>query len=123
MAAVRGFAGQFAGLRVRVRVDGPDPMPPLPAAVEVAAYRIATEAVANVVRHAGARQARVALLPDGGRLLVEVTDDGAATAAWQPGVGLRSIAERAAELGGHASAGPTPQGGHVTAVLPLAVLR
>lgn len=119
VGAVRGFARQFPDLEVRV--DGPEPMPPLPAAVEVAAYRIATEAVANVVRHAGARRARVCLTPDGAQLRVSVTDDGGPAATWQPGVGLRSITERAAELGGHAAAGPTPDGGRVDAVLPLAV--
>jgi signal transduction histidine kinase len=115
---LRRYAGQFPGLGLEV--DGPDPMPPLPAAVEVAAFRIATEAVANVVRHAGARRAVVSLAPGGTHLRLTVTDDGPAGAAWRPGVGLDSIAERAAELGGHAAAGPTPDGGRVVAVLPLA---
>jgi signal transduction histidine kinase len=96
-------------------------MPPLPAAVEVAAFRIATEAVANVVRHSGARRAVVTVSSTGSHLVVSVADDGAPDADWRPGVGLRSIVERAAELGGHASVGPTSEGGRVTAVLPMAV--
>jgi two-component system NarL family sensor kinase len=119
VGALQRYAGQFPGLGLRV--DGPDPMPLLPAAVEVAAFRIATEAVANVVRHAGARRAVVSLTPAGTYLRLTVTDDGPAGGQWQPGVGLRSIAERAAEVGGHAAAGPTPEGGRVVAVLPLAV--
>lgn len=120
VGALRRYAGQFPGVGLTVR--GPDPMPPLPAAVEVAAFRIATEAVTNVVRHAGARQAVVALAHGGTQLRLTVTDDGAGGDTWQPGVGLRSITERAAELGGHAWAGPAPEGGgRVVAVLPLAV--
>jgi two-component system NarL family sensor kinase len=77
-----------------------DPFPPLPAAVEVAAYRIAQEALTNVARHADARHARVSLsVADA--LRVEIEDDGRgmpsdATA----GVGLTSMRERAGELGG-----------------------
>ncbi len=119
VGALRRYAGQFPGLRLTVQ--GPEPMPPLTAAVEVAAFRIATEAVTNVVRHADARQAVVALAHGGTQLRLVVTDDGAGGDSWRPGVGLRSIAERAAELGGHASAGPTPDGGRVVAVLPLVV--
>jgi signal transduction histidine kinase len=118
VGALRRYTGQFPGLGLHV--DGPDPMPPLPAAVEVAAFRIATEAVANVVRHSGARRAVVTVAPTESHLVVSISDDGAPDAGWRPGVGLRSILERAAELGGHASAGPTAEGGRVTAVLPMA---
>ena len=74
----------------------------LPAAVEVAAYRIAGEALTNVTRHAAApRRAVVRLLRDDRDLLVEVADDGSGIAPEaQAGVGLVSLRERAAELGG-----------------------
>ncbi|MGI5288425.1 sensor histidine kinase [Nonomuraea polychroma] len=93
----------------------------LPAAVEVAAYRIVTEALNNVARHARATTARVDLTL-GDRLRVEVSDDGAAGGAWRPGVGLRSMRERAEELGGTCQAGPGDGGGgRVVALLPLVV--
>jgi DNA-binding NarL/FixJ family response regulator len=63
----------------------------------------------------------VTLMYTGSEVCLTVTDDGPCGDAWAPGVGLRSIAERAAELGGHATAGPAPHGGRVVAVLPLAV--
>ena len=81
-------------------VQAPSPMPHLPAAVEVAAYRIAMEAMTNVVRHADAGHCRVRLSLNG-NLLLEVEDDGhGLPAAHRIGVGLRSMRERAAELGG-----------------------
>jgi two-component system NarL family sensor kinase len=87
--------------------------------VEVAAYRIATEALTNVVRHSGARHAVVSIRADAGTLRLSVIDDGTPDGAWRPGVGLRSVAERAAELGGACEAGPTPDGGRLAAHLPL----
>ena len=94
-------------------------MPALPAAVEVAAYRIATEALTNTARHANATVA-VVLLHLNGHLEVEITDDGHQNEPWSPGVGLASMHDRAAEIGGSVSAGPTPAGGRVYAVLPIA---
>jgi two-component system NarL family sensor kinase len=119
-AAVRRHATQLAG-EVDITVDADSALPTLPAAVEVAAYRIATEALTNVVRHSGARHAVVSIRADADTLRLSVTDDGAPYEAWQPGVGLQSIAERAAELGGVCEAGPTPHGGRVAAQLPLGV--
>jgi signal transduction histidine kinase len=93
-------------------------LPALPAAVEVAAYRIAGEAVANAVRHSGARQCvlRVSVEDDveEGWLVVEVVDDGQGLAPdAPPGVGLTSMRERAAEVGGRFEVGPGPTGGTV----------
>jgi len=110
---------------IDVSVSAPA-MPPLPAAVEVAAYRIATEAMTNVVRHSGGRHAVLSLRADGDALRLCLTDDGVAgdgtpNALWAPGVGFNSIAERAAEVGGRSEAGPTPDGGRVYAELPLGV--
>ncbi|WP_203934781.1 sensor histidine kinase [Virgisporangium ochraceum] len=119
VGAVRRMADELDG-DLTFDVEGRD-LPPLSAAVEVAAYRIATEAMTNAVRHSRGRRAVLSLHADGQALHVSVTDDGAPEAAWRPGVGLRSIVERAAEVGGTAEAGPTPQGGRVTAVLPVGV--
>ncbi len=124
--ALRRLAGELAGPALRVRADlAPDPLPPLPAAVEVAAYRIAAEALHNVVRHSGAAAARLGVRADGDAVTVEVGDDGRGLP--QPrsggcgGLGLRSMAERAEELGGSLDVAPGPggRGTRVRAVLPL----
>jgi signal transduction histidine kinase len=101
-------------------VEAPERMPSLPAAVEVAAYRIATEAMTNVARHAGARHCRVHLTLNGG-LLLEVADDGTGVPAPNGrGVGLRSMQERAAELGGTCTVTARAGGGTlVRAQLPI----
>jgi signal transduction histidine kinase len=93
---------------------------PLPAAVEVAAYRIALEAVTNAVRHSGARACTVVLRREDGQLRVRVEDDGQGLAATRPaGVGLVSMRERAEELGGTCTVTSTEQGTVVEALLPL----
>src|SRR6266566_3448924 len=97
----------------------------LAAAVEVAAYRIATEAMTNVARHAHARHCLLHLevgdVSD--ELTVEVCDDGIGVPAGPPvGVGLPSMAERAAELGGHCQVTRLDGGGtRLLARLPLAM--
>jgi len=95
---------------------------PLPAAVEVAAYRIVAEALTNTVRHAGASNAGVCLCATDGALRVEVADDGSGLGAdVESGVGLRSMRERALELGGRVEvACPSSGGTVVTATLPIA---
>jgi signal transduction histidine kinase len=102
------------------------PLPPLPAAVEAAAYRIAVEALTNVARHAAARHCVLRLeAEDGTRpaLLLRVSDDGIGIPAQRrPGVGLAAMAERAAELGGTCRIQARPAGGtDVAARLPLSV--
>lgn len=119
--AVREQVQRFGdGADLDVRLEG-DPLPQLPAAVEVAAYRIAVEALTNVVRHAAAREARVALRLADGALCVEVADDGPHPAdGRRAGVGLTSMRERAAELGGTLEIGRGPRGGtRVVARLPV----
>jgi signal transduction histidine kinase len=100
---------------VEVRV--PEQLPTLPAAVEVAAYRIATEALTNVARHASASRAALTLRC-GHELEVEVTDDGRES-GWVSGVGLHAMAERAAEVGARFEAGPSTVGGRVYVAIPL----
>ena len=90
----------------------------LPAALEVAAYRIATEALTNVVRHADASRARIRVCLRDGVLEVEVNDDGHAT-VWGTGVGTASMRERAEELGGTCERGPGAHGGVVRARIPM----
>jgi signal transduction histidine kinase len=97
-AALQHGAAGSGGPRVTVQV--PERLPTLPAAVEVAAYRIAQEALTNVARHAGARTCLVRLAVDDG-LCLEVVDDGRGIDGTDPaGVGLTSMRERAEELGG-----------------------
>ncbi|NUR95435.1 MAG: two-component sensor histidine kinase, partial [Kribbellaceae bacterium] len=109
------YRADGSAIRVSVIADG---LPALPAALEVAVYRIATEALTNVVRHSSATSA-VLTLRCGTDLEIQVADDGPPTAAWHPGVGLQAMQERAAELGGTFHAGPTPNGGLVRAHFPL----
>ena len=100
-------------------------LPPLPAAVEVAAYRIAAEALTNAARHSGARHTMVAFTIENARLRLEVIDDGVGIATRRDdrctGVGLAAMAERAAELGGACSIGSRDGGTAVVALLPLRV--
>jgi signal transduction histidine kinase len=109
-----------AGGGVRFLVDGPDEIAALPAATEVAAFWIATEAMTNVVRHANARQCEVRLRV-GAELEIDVVDDGAGLVGeWRPGIGTSSMAERASELGGCCTISPGGGGGvRVSARLPL----
>jgi signal transduction histidine kinase len=111
--------------RLRVAFDAPDDLPALPAAVEVAALRIALEALTNVVRHSRATTARISLAMDGARLVLEVTDDGIGIAdRASPGVGLTSMRQRADELGGSLSVEPARAGGtSVIARLPVAPVK
>jgi len=97
---VTNFTSSDAGPEIIVAVDGE--LPPLPAALEVAAYRIIHEALMNVIRHAQAHRTVVRLACVADALEVEVRDDGVGLqhAGRMPGIGLRSMRERAEELGG-----------------------
>jgi signal transduction histidine kinase len=124
VSALRERATRFqhgpAGLSVTV--EGPEVLPPLPAATEVAAYRIALEALTNAARHAHARRCVLRLAIDGA-LELEVCDDGhGIPAVHRAGVGLASMRQRAREVGGTCTIRPGPDGGtRVTARLPVAV--
>ncbi len=106
---------------VRCPLTAPDGLPALPAAVEVAALRIALEAATNVVRHAAATTCAVALEVGEGAVTVRVDDDGTGLPPDAvAGVGLGSMRERAEEVGGSCTVGARPGGGtRVAAVLPL----
>jgi signal transduction histidine kinase len=116
--AVERLAAQ-AGLAVDVHVPGD--LPVLPAAVEVAAYRIVVEAVTNAVRHAGARHCDVSLACIPAGLAVTVSDDGSGLRpADHHGHGLAIMRERAEELGGTVTVTGTMPGVTVQARLPAA---
>lgn len=109
-----------------IRLIAPPELPILPAAVEVAAYRIVTESLVNVVRHAKAAACMVRVEVTGSQeLVIEVTDDGAGLpdriiSFGKGGIGLTSIRERAAELGGTCLFEKLAEGGtRIRAVLPL----
>jgi two-component system NarL family sensor kinase len=108
-----------SGPRLQFTFDGVSDLGQLPESVEVAAYRIATEALTNVLRHAHADSASIALWIDHKQLQMKITDDGMVRTPWSAGIGLSSLRERAAALGGRMSAGPTEAGGEVRVTLPL----
>jgi two-component system NarL family sensor kinase len=90
----------------------------LPAAVEVAVYRTATEAVTNVVRHGTARHCVVSTARTRRDVVLSVDDDGPITETWHPGLGLTAMRERAVELGGTFLASSGPDGFHIRATYP-----
>jgi signal transduction histidine kinase len=110
---------------LHVTVDAPPDLPPLSAAVEVAAYRIALEALTNVVRHAQAHACQVHLAVVEESLQLDIADDGLGLPAetrreTQAGMGLTSMRERADELGGTCVIENRPGGGtRVYAELPI----
>ncbi|MFE1886295.1 sensor histidine kinase [Streptomyces diastatochromogenes] len=110
------------GRPLDLTIDAPDRLPQLPAAVEVAAYRVAVEAVTNIARHSDGATARLTLaLRDAGSLTVTVADTGRCTEPWTPGVGIQSMHERVEQIGGTLTIRTTPQGATVTADLPLVI--
>ncbi len=109
-----------AGLKVSVETEGT--VRPVPPGADLAAFRIVQEALTNVVRHSGARAARVRIGYRAYGLELRVDDDGPATAGGETGGGngLIGMRERAAALGGTVNAGPRRDGGfRVVATLPV----
>jgi signal transduction histidine kinase len=108
-------------LPVQICFDAPDQLPPLQAAVEVALYRIVEEGLANVIHHARAKHATIALAVDLQDIRVMIQDDGEGMPEeYRPGVGLRSMRERTAELGGRMTVRSAPgQGTQICVWLPL----
>lgn len=125
VGAAREYAAQNSANGLQISLDAPEQLPPLPAAVEVAAYRIIQEAVTNTIRHARARTCRVSLsLADAPTALqLEICDDGLGLpAGYHAGVGLASMRERAQELGGECKVETVTTGGvRVSVSLPLPV--
>ncbi len=118
--ALRQHAAALSGASLTCRLTAPHPLPPLPAAVEAATFRIAQEALTNVARHAHARHADLSI-EIRESLLLEVADDGCGLPSdHHAGVGLTSMRERATELGGSFALAARPGGGTLLRVqLPL----
>jgi signal transduction histidine kinase len=108
-----------SGLAVELEIDGE--RRPLPATLDLAAYRIVQEGLTNVRKHAGAEQAQVGIRYERDCLDILVRDDGhPSTASGGGGHGLVGLRERVTLLGGHLEAGPAGDGGFVLqARLPL----
>jgi signal transduction histidine kinase len=128
VSALREGAAQYSqqGVNgVQITFDAPESLLPLPAAVEVAVYRIAQEALTNVIRHADARNCFIRLTVDesAGLLCLEVQDDGKGLPTKRrTGVGLNSMRERAEELGGTLTLTSLSTGGTLlTARLPCRI--
>jgi signal transduction histidine kinase len=122
-----GLAASVEGLARRLRTPALDvvvtaePLPPLPAAVDVAGYRIAAEALANAAKHARASRIEVALRAADGTLRLDVADDGVGLPAVPraAGLGLSSMRQRAEEIGGRCAIESDGDGTRVSVVLPL----
>ncbi len=122
LSAVQVYAANYNRTGFTVQVEQVSEMPKLPAAVEVAAYRIACEALTNTTRHSHATTCRIQLNFDGG-LHLTIEDNGRGIPAdAHAGVGLLSMRERTAELGGSFSLQSSANGVHISAYLPCEVL-
>jgi len=120
LAGIERLAAMTLDAGVQVDVDRRDSQEPLPADIDLSAFRIIQEAVTNVVRHAGTDRCQVCLSQQEGYLSIEVTDSGHGGSPAGTGYGITGMRERAALLGGDFSAGPRPGGGfRVAARLPL----
>ncbi|MET7852469.1 sensor histidine kinase [Streptomyces avermitilis] len=122
LADVERLAAATADAGVRVDLRSSGEQRPLPADIDLSAYRIVQEGLTNVVRHAGTGRCRVAIDYGDEELSVEVVDDGrgATGNGSAHGFGIIGMRERVGLLNGHLSAGPRPEGGfRVAARLPL----
>src|SRR5580700_1150265 len=120
LADIEQLAATTLDAGVRVDVEWRGSREPLPADIDLSAFRIIQEAVTNVARHAGADRCRVRIEQRDGQLSIEVTDSGRGGTAAGTGYGITGMRERAALLGGDLSAGPRPGGGfRVAARLPV----
>ena len=121
IGALNARAKEFEQSGLQITIHVPEKLPPLPAAVETACYRIALEALTNVVHHAMARHCTVSMNLKG-KLCLEIIDDGCGLPVeYRAGVGLNSMRERAEELGGSFMIEPALHcGTRVVVELPLA---
>lgn len=114
--AFEAIADSFRGTGLDVRVDHLGDEAALPDRVTLLAYRLVQEGLTNVLRYAGATAVVIEVTQDAQRVRVAVHDNGEATQPPVEGFGLRSLRERAEDLGGALSAGPHPEGGFELAV-------
>jgi two-component system, NarL family, sensor kinase len=124
-----GLVGALEATLASLRMDGDvhfemvtpshSDLPELSPAIELAAYRITSEGIANVLRHSDATRCWI-VIEAGAALRLLVSDDGTPPARWATGVGISSILQRAEELGGTASVGVRAGRWQVEANIPLA---
>ena len=120
LADVERLAAMTLDAGVQVEVEWLGSREPLPADIDLSAFRIIQEAVTNVVRHAGTDRCLVWIDQQDEQLSIEVTDSGRGGGVAGTGYGITGMRERAALLGGDFSAGPRPGGGfRVATRLPL----
>jgi signal transduction histidine kinase len=119
---LRAIAARVGEAGVDIELCLPEPLPDLEPQVELAAVRIAQEALTNAMRHAAARRAVVTLRCAAGRVVVDIDDDGTSgppSTRRRDGSGLVGMQERAAACGGRLSIGTSPLGGwRIRAWLP-----
>jgi signal transduction histidine kinase len=119
VGAIQNFIENQTATRPRFSMEIPEPLPPLPAAYEVAIYRIALEGLTNIIRHADAQTAKVRISLINDQLVLEVLDDGVGLPDGQTnGVGLTSMRERAEELGGFFEIKSLVPGSQIRVILP-----
>lgn len=117
--AIHAFVDQQKLDTLQVVISSDSELPVLPAAVEVAAFRIALEAITNVIRHAQATRALVRLFSQNDALIIEIRDNGTGLPEPLPaGVGITSMRERAEELGGQLVINSQGTGTYLRADLP-----
>ncbi|MCJ7661479.1 MAG: GAF domain-containing sensor histidine kinase, partial [Anaerolineales bacterium] len=117
--AVRSFVDQQKIDGLKISIDDSKGLSTLPAAVEVAAYRIALEGITNIIRHAQATAAVIRFSPERDKLTLEIVDNGIGLPEAIPvGVGMTSMRERAEELGGQLKLIPQSPGTLLRACLP-----
>ena len=123
MADLKTLADRTANAGVRVDLDIHGDWPPLPAGLDLAAYRVIQEAITNVIKHAATDRCRVAVGYTGESLHLEITDNGIGSAPGTGpgnGHGITGMSERVGMYGGEFSAAPRPGGGfRVSASFPL----
>lgn len=116
---------RYRGAGLPVRMEQPGGPQPLPAALEVAVYRLVQESLTNVLKHASPQEVVVRVRYDDAQVHVEVANDGTVGSGTPPpgpdgGLGLAGMRERVGLLGGQLIAGPTPYGRfRVRATLPV----
>jgi signal transduction histidine kinase len=122
LAGIGQLAATAMGAGVRVDVRWRGQRRPLPADIDLSAFRIIQEAVTNVIRHAGTRHCQVTIDQHDDEVAIEIVDDGRGGARNGTGYGITGMRERAGLLHGQFAAGPRPGGGfRVAARLPLPV--
>ena len=123
LARLGDLTDSAAAAGLTVHVEQAQRPAPLPADVDLAAYRIIQEALTNTARHSGATKATVRVSYRDGTLVIEVDDNGIPRPPGRgngPGHGIAGMTERAKALGGTLHAGPRPEGGFgVRARLPV----